>query len=57
MALSKKQREILRKNVALLCAIRWVFATSDQYQQLVDALDGVCGDLREVLDEDGGAEE
>lgn len=52
MALTRKQREILIKNLGFLDGISWVFAIDDRLNQIAEAIDCVCGDLREVLDDD-----
>lgn len=56
MALTRKQRESLIKNIGFLDGISWVFAIDDRLNQIAEAMDCVCSDLREVL-EDGGEEE
>lgn len=66
MALTRKQREILIKNIGFLDGIGWVFAIDERLTQFAEAMDCVCSDLRKVLDdddrpgasiEDGGEEE
>lgn len=56
MALTKKQREIILKNLGFIDGLGWVFVMDEKYQSIAEALDAVCGDLRKLLDEDGGSE-
>lgn len=56
MALTKQQRELILKNLGFLDGLGWVFVLDEKYMTVAEALDAVCGDLRKVLDEDGGAE-
>lgn len=57
MALTKKQRETLIRQIGVLDGLTWLWtmAKSD-LKVMAEALDGVVGELQKVLDEDGGAE-
>lgn len=56
MALTEKQREIILKNLGFLDGLGVMFVLDEKYMTVAEALDAVCGDLRKLLDEDGGAE-
>ena len=56
MALTKQQRDLILKNLGFLDGLGWVFVLDEKYMTVAEALDAVCGDLRKVLDEDGGAD-
>lgn len=56
MSLTDKQREIIIKNIGFLDGLGWVFVIDERMTQIAEALDCVCSDLRQLL-EDGGAEE
>lgn len=52
MALTKKQRELILKNLGFLDGLGWVFVMDEKYNSIAEALDAVCGDLRKLLDDE-----
>ena len=57
MALTKKQRETLIRQIGVLDGLTWLWTMTDKdLKVMAEALDGVVGELQKVLDEDGGAE-
>lgn len=57
MALTKKQRETLIRQIGVLDGLTWLWTMTDKDLKIMaEALDGVVGELQKVLDEDGGAE-
>ena len=57
MALTKKQRETLIRQIGVLDGLTWLWTMTDKdLKVMAEALDGVVGELQNVLDEDGGAE-
>ena len=57
MALTKKQRETLIRQVGVLDGLTWLWTMPDtDLKIMAEALDGVVGELQKVLDEDGGAD-
>ena len=57
MALTKKQREMLIRQIGVLDGLTWLWTMTDKdLKVMAEALDGVVGELQNVLDEDGGAE-
>ena len=57
MALTKKQREGLLKILGFLSGLGYTCARDKNYHSIAEAMDVVCNDLRNMLDEDGGSEE
>ena len=56
MALTKKQRETLIRQIGVLDGLTWLWTMTDKdLKVMAEALDGVVGELQNVLDEDGGA--
>lgn len=57
MALTKKQRERIIRQIGVLDGLTWLWTMADKdLKVMAEALDGVVGELQKVLDEDGGAE-
>ena len=57
MALTKKQREMLIRQIGVLDGLTWLWTMTDKDLKIMaEALDGVVGELQKVLDEDGGAD-
>ena len=57
MALTKKQRERIIRQIGVLDGLTWLWTMADKDLKIMaEALDGVVGALQQVLDEDGGAE-
>lgn len=57
MALTKKQRETLIRQIGVLDGLTWLWTMTDKDLKIMaEALDGVVGELQKVLDEDGGAD-
>lgn len=57
MALTKKQRETIIRQIGVLDGLTWLWTMTDKDLKIMaEALDGVVGELQKVLDEDGGAE-
>lgn len=57
MALTKKQRETLIRQIGVLDGLTWLWTMSESdLKVMAEALDGVVGELQKVLDDDGGAE-
>ena len=57
MALTKKQRETLIRQIGVLDGLTWLWTMTDKDLKIMaEALDGVVGELQKVLDEGGGAE-
>ena len=57
MALTKKQRETLIRQIGVLDGLTWLWTMTDKdLKVMAEALDGVVGELQKVLDEDGGAD-
>ena len=57
LALTKKQRETLIRQIGVLDGLTWLWTMTDKdLKVMAEALDGVVGELQNVLDEDGGAE-
>ena len=57
MALTKKQRETLIRQLGVLDGLTWLWTMADKdLKVMAEAIDGVVGELQKVLDEDGGAE-
>ena len=57
MALTKKQRETLIRQIGVLDGLTWLWTMSgSDLKVMAEALDGVVGELQKVLDEDGGSE-
>lgn len=57
MALTKKQRETLIRQIGVLDGLTWLWTMTDKdLKVMAEALDGVVGELQNVLDEDGGAD-
>ena len=56
MALTKKQRERIIRQIGVLDGLTWLWTMADKdLKVMAEALDGVVGELQKVLDEDGGA--
>lgn len=57
MALTKKQRETLIRQIGVLDGLTWLWTMAESdLKVMAEGLDGVVGELQKVLDEDGGAE-
>ena len=57
MALTKKQRETLIRQIGVLDGLTWLWTMTDKDLKIMaEALDGVVGELQKVLDEDVGAD-
>ena len=57
MALTKKQRETLIRQIGVLDGLTWLWTMTDKDLKIMaEALDGVVGELQKVLDEDRGAD-
>lgn len=57
MALTKKQRETLIRQIGVLDGLTWLWTMAESdLKVMAEALDGVVGELQKVLDEDGGVE-